>query len=325
MTEPAQSTHPTQPNPEVPQEILRAVTSRVIDGEDSAKVVLATILAGGHVLLEDVPGLGKTLMARSFAEVLGLTFRRIQFTPDLLPSDLTGATMYDQRTGEFTFHEGPVFTGLLLADEINRTPPKTQAALLEAMQERQVTTLGSVRALPDPFIVIATANPIENDGTFPLPEAQLDRFMTRIGLGYPSETSEARIVDQHLAGTSAAPLPALTDAAGLRSLRELARKVTVTPEIRDYALRLVRATREHKLVQLGASPRASIALVTVAQGLALVHGRDHVTPDDVRACAVSVLVHRLVLRPELWSTGASARRVVDEVIAGVPTPEGLTG
>ena len=316
---------PTQPNPEVPQEILRAITSRVIDGEDSAKVVLATILAGGHVLLEDVPGLGKTLMARSFAEVLGLTFRRIQFTPDLLPSDLTGATMYDQRTGEFTFHEGPVFTGLLLADEINRTPPKTQAALLEAMQERQVTTLGSARVLPDPFIVIATANPIENDGTFPLPEAQLDRFMTRIGLGYPSETSEARIVDQHLAGTSAAPLPALTDAAGLRSLRELARKVTVTPEIRDYALRLVRATREHKLVQLGASPRASIALVTVAQGLALVHGRDHVTPDDVRACAVSVLVHRLVLRPELWSTGASARRVVDEVIAGVPTPEGLTG
>ena len=325
MTEPAQSTHPTQPNPEVPQEILRAVTSRVIDGEESAKVVLATILAGGHVLLEDVPGLGKTLMARSFAEVLGLTFRRIQFTPDLLPSDLTGATMYDQRTGEFTFHEGPVFTGLLLADEINRTPPKTQAALLEAMQERQVTTLGSVRALPDPFIVIATANPIENDGTFPLPEAQLDRFMTRIGLGYPSETSEARIVDQHLAGTSAAHLPALTDAAELRALRELARNVTVTPEIRDYALRLVRATREHKLVQLGASPRASIALVTVAQGLALIHGRDHVTPDDVRACAVSVLVHRLVLRPELWSTGASARRVVDEVIAGVPTPEGLTG
>lgn len=316
---------PTQPNPEVPQEILRAITSRVIDGEDSAKVVLATILAGGHVLLEDVPGLGKTLMARSFAEVLGLTFRRIQFTPDLLPSDLTGATMYDQRTGEFTFHEGPVFTGLLLADEINRTPPKTQAALLEAMQERQVTTLGSVRALPDPFIVIATANPIENDGTFPLPEAQLDRFMTRIGLGYPSEASEARIVDQHLSGTSASPLPPLTDAAGLRSLRELARNVTVTPEIRDYALRLVRATREHKLVQLGASPRASIALITVAQGLALVHGRDHVTPDDVRACAVSVLVHRLVLRPELWSTGASARRVVDEVIAGVPTPEGLTG
>lgn len=313
----------TEPNPLVPQQILDAVCGRVVDGEDSARVVLATILAGGHVLLEDVPGLGKTLMARSFAEVLGLTFRRVQFTPDLLPSDLTGASMYDQRTGEFTFHEGPVFTGLLLADEINRTPPKTQAALLEAMQERQVTTLGAIRTLPDPFIVIATANPIENDGTFPLPEAQLDRFMTRIGLGYPSQASEALIIDHHLTGETSAPLAALTDAAGLLALRGLARAVTVSAEVRDYALRLVRATRDHKAVQLGASPRASIALVTVAQGLALIHGRGHATPDDIQACAASVLVHRLVLRPELWSTSASARRVVDEVIASVPTPEGL--
>ena len=299
---------------------------RVVVGQDAfLERILVAILAQGHLLIEGVPGLAKTLTVNTLAKTVSGSFKRIQFTPDLLPADLVGTRIFNPKTSEFSTVLGPVFANLLLADEINRTPPKTQAALLEAMQERQVTTLGSVRALPDPFIVIATANPIENDGTFPLPEAQLDRFMTRIGLGYPSETSEARIVDQHLAGTSAAPLPALTDAAGLRSLRELARKVTVTPEIRDYALRLVRATREHKLVQLGASPRASIALVTVAQGLALVHGRDHVTPDDVRACAVSVLVHRLVLRPELWSTGASARRVVDEVIAGVPTPEGLTG
>ncbi|XVX19684.1 AAA family ATPase [Actinomycetota bacterium] len=306
------------------QRILDEVEGRVIDSGETARIVLATILARGHVLLEDVPGLGKTLMARSFAELLGLTFHRVQFTPDLLPSDLTGATVFDQRSGEFVFHEGPVFTGLLLADEINRTPPKTQAALLEAMQERQVTTLGVVRALPDPFVVLATANPVENEGTFPLPEAQLDRFMVRVRLGYPGHESEGRIVDQHLAGIDSTPLDALTDAEGLLGLQGRARAVHVSDDVRDYAVRLVRATREHQSVQLGASPRASIALVTVAQGLALTSDRDHATPDDVRSAAPAVLAHRIVMRPELWASGATAAKVVDEVIGSVPTPEGLT-
>ena len=307
-------------------EILDEVGRVIVGKRDVLRLVLLGILAGGHVLLEDLPGLGKTVMARSFAAVLGLQFTRIQFTPDLLPADVTGASLYDQRTGEIVFRPGPVFTGLLLADEINRTPPKTQAALLEAMAEHQVTVDGQTRLLPQPFIVLATDNPIEYEGTYPLPEAQLDRFLLRTRLGYLPPDEEAAMLRQHLDQAGQAPaLRALTDAAGLLELRGSLGQVHVEDDVLGYVVRVLTATREHPQVTVGASPRGGIAVTGLARGQALLDGRDYVTPEDVKAVAVPALAHRLVLRPELWVRRITGEEIVTDLLAEVPTPPTRAG
>ncbi len=302
-------------------DILDEVGRVIVGKRDVLRLVLLGILAGGHVLLEDLPGLGKTVMARSFATVLGLQFTRIQFTPDLLPADVTGAPLYDQRTGELVFRPGPVFTGLLLADEINRTPPKTQAALLEAMAEQQVTVDGQTRPLPQPFVVLATDNPIEYEGTYPLPEAQLDRFLLRTRLGYLPPDEEAAMLRQQLErATAPVALRALTDAAGLLDLRGSLGQVHVGDDVLGYVVRLLAATREHPQVTVGASPRGGIAVTGLARGHALLDGRDYVTPEDVKAVAVPALAHRLVLRPELWVRRVTGEEIVTRLLAEVPTP-----
>ena len=302
-------------------EILDEVERVIVGKREVLRLVLLGILAGGHVLLEDLPGLGKTMMARSFADVLGLQFTRIQFTPDLLPADVTGAPLYDQRTGDIVFRPGPVFTNLLLADEINRTPPKTQAALLEAMAEQQVTVDGQSRPLPQPFIVLATDNPIEYEGTYPLPEAQLDRFLLRTRLGYLPPEGEAAMLRQRLeqAGRTT-PLRAVVDAQGLLELRESLHQVHIGDDVLSYVVRLLTATREHPKVAVGASPRGGIAVTDLARGHAAADGRDYVTPEDVKAVAVPALAHRLVLRPELWVRNITGEDIVADLLAEVPTP-----
>lgn len=302
-------------------EVLAEVDRVVVGKHDELALVLAGVLAGGHVLLEDLPGVGKTLAANALATALGLEFRRAQFTPDLLPSDLTGSSVFDQQRSRFEFRPGPVFTGLLLADEVNRTPPKTQAALLEAMQERQVSVDGETRALPVPFHVIATANPIEHEGTYPLPEAQLDRFLLRLSLGYPEEVQEWVIVEQQLHRRRAAGVRPVLDAAGLLSVQEAVEQVHVDPVLGGYAVAVVRATREHQSCLAGASPRGSLALVLAARAWALVQGRGFVTPSDVQHVAVPALAHRITLRPELWLGEVSAADIVAEVLGRVPVPD----
>jgi MoxR-like ATPase len=302
-------------------DVLDEVERAVVGKRSALTVILASILAGGHVLVEDLPGLGKTLAARSLATALGLDFARAQFTPDLLPSDLTGSFVYDQRAGEFVFRSGPVFTGLLLADEINRTPPKTQAALLEAMQECQVTIEGETFPLAAPFHVIATANPVEYEGTYPLPEAQLDRFLTRVSFGYPALGEEYDVVERRLERRQeAVDIRQVTDAPGLTRLQAVTEQVRVDPSVQRYAVDLATATRSHGDVLVGASPRGSLALVLVARGLAVLGGRDYVVPEDVKTLAHAVLDHRLTLRPELWMTEATNAGVVTAVLERVPTP-----
>ncbi len=304
--------------------ILDEVQRAIVGKREVLELVLLAVLADGHVLLEDVPGLGKTLMARSFATVLGLDFRRVQFTPDLLPSDVTGANLYNQRDAVFEFRAGPIFTNLLLADEINRTPPKTQAALLEAMAERQVTVEGQTSRLPAPFIVIATDNPIEYEGTYPLPEAQLDRFLLRTGLGYlPAEQEVALLARRIDRRTDAVDLRAVTSAAEVVAMRASVEEVYVAPDVLRYLVALVAATREHPSVSLGASPRGGLAMLGLARGRALLDGRDYVAPEDVKAVAVPALAHRLTLRPELWVRQISAEAIVAEVLDQVPTPATL--
>jgi MoxR-like ATPase len=302
-------------------EILDEVERVIVGKREVLRLVLLGILASGHVLLEDLPGLGKTMMARSFAHVLDLQFTRIQFTPDLLPADVTGAPLYDQRTGDIVFRPGPVFTNLLLADEINRTPPKTQAALLEAMAEQQVTVDGQSRPLPQPFIVLATDNPIEYEGTYPLPEAQLDRFLLRTRLGYLPPEGEAAMLRQRLEQAGQVPgLRAVVDAQGLLELRESLHQVHVGDDVLSYVVRLLTATREHPKVAVGASPRGGIAVTDLARGHAVADGRDYVTPEDVKAVAVPALAHRLVLRPELWVRNITGEDIVAGLLAEVPTP-----
>jgi MoxR-like ATPase len=306
--------------------VLEQVERAVVGKREALTLVLAAILAKGHVLLEDFPGLGKTLAARSFAQALGLDFARAQFTPDLLPADLTGSFLYDQRRGEFEFRRGPLFTGLLLADEINRTPPKTQSALLEAMQEHQVTVEGETFALPDPFHVLATANPIEYEGTYPLPEAQLDRFLLRVSFGYPTSNEEYDVLQRRLERRrEEIVLDPVTDAAGLRGLQAATETIQVDESVGRYCVALATATREHPDVLTGSSPRGSLGLVLTARGFALLRGRDYVIPEDVKVVARSVLAHRITVRPELWMTEVSGRRVVDEVLKSVPTPATLEG
>jgi MoxR-like ATPase len=283
--------------------------------------VLLGFLANGHVLIEDFPGLAKTLIARSFAQVCDMDFSRIQFTPDLMPSDVTGSSVYNQRTTEFEFRPGPIFTNLLLGDEINRAPPKTQAALLEAMQERQVTIEGRTNILERPFLVIATQNPIEYEGTYPLPEAQLDRFLLRIGIGYPSRDDEWMLLEQRLArAEDDVRLERVTDRAGLVQLQDAIEQVHISPAVGYYIVDLVASTRASQRVQVGASPRGSLALLKLSRCKAALQGRDFVTPEDVKAVAVPALSHRLMLRPELWVQRVQPEDVVRESLDAVPTP-----
>jgi MoxR-like ATPase len=303
------------------RQILDEVDVAVVGKRPALTIVLSGLLAGGHVLLEDFPGLGKTLAARSFAQALGLRFTRAQFTPDLLPADLTGSFVYDQRTAEFVFRPGPLFTGLLLADEINRTPPKTQAALLEAMQERQVTVEGQTFPLDAPFHVLATANPVEYEGTYPLPEAQLDRFMMRIGFGYPTADEEwdvlHRRMDRH---REEQQLRQIVDAATMLAMQAVIETVTVDESIGRYCVALATATRAHPDVLMGSSPRGSLSLMLAARAHAVIAGRDYVTPEDVKQLGVPVLAHRVTVKPELWMSRATGASVVDEVLGAVAAP-----
>jgi MoxR-like ATPase len=304
--------------------VVDEVEKAIVGKREALLQVLAAVLAKGHVLLEDFPGLGKTLAARSFARALGIEFTRAQFTPDLLPADLTGSFVYDQRRGEFVFRRGPLFTGLLLADEINRTPPKTQAALLEAMQEHQVTVEGETFPLAAPFHVLATANPIEYEGTFPLPEAQLDRFLLRVAFGYPSPGEEYDVLARRMQRRQEeVDLEPVTDGPGLLGMQAAVETVTVDESVGRYCVDLAVATRQHPDVLTGASPRGSLGLVLVARSFALLRGRDYVVPEDVKAIARSVLAHRITVKPELWMTQASGRRVVDAVLGSVATPSTL--
>ena len=302
--------------------VLDAVDTVLVGKRDQMTLVLAGVLAGGHVLLEDLPGLGKTLAARSLAQALGLEFTRAQFTPDLLPADLTGSYIFDQNRGEFSFREGPIFTGLLLADEINRTPPKTQSALLEAMQERQVTVEGHTFVLPRPFHVLATANPIEHEGTYPLPEAQLDRFLLRLAFGYPSLDEEWDVLARRMGRRrEEVTVEPVLDPAGLLAVQECVENVHVAESVGRYAIDLVRATREHQDTMVGASPRGSLALLVCSRALALIEGRDFVIPEDVKRLAVPALGHRIVIRPELWLNNVAPETIVEAVLEHVPVPD----
>jgi MoxR-like ATPase len=301
--------------------ILDEVERAVVGKRDALELVLMGILADGHVLLEDYPGLAKTLIARSFAQTCQMDFSRIQFTPDLMPADVTGSAIYDQRSGDFEFRPGPIFTNLLLADEINRAPPKTQAALLEAMQERQVTVDGETRQLARPFLVLATQNPIEYEGTYPLPEAQLDRFVLRAAVGYPSRDDEAAVLERRLErGSDDVTLEPVVDRETLLRMQRAIEAVHVSEPLRLYIVDLVRATRESPRVQVGSSPRGSLALLKLGRCRAALSGRDFVTPDDVKAVAVAALAHRLSLRPELWVQQIRGESVVRELLESVPTP-----
>ncbi|AHH95922.1 putative protein yeaC [Kutzneria albida DSM 43870] len=301
--------------------VLTAVGEVVVGRRRTLRLAVAAVLAGGHVLLEDVPGLGKTLMARSLAQALGLEFRRLQCTPDLLPADVTGSFLYDPAGREFTFRHGPVFAGLLLADEINRTPPKTQSALLEAMQERQVTVEGRTFPLPRPFHVLATANPVEYEGTYPLPEAQLDRFLLRLDVGYPPAAEELEVLRRRLSRQrEETEIAAVVDAAQLARLQAGVEQVRVDEDVLRYCVDLVAATRQHPAVEIGASPRGSLALTLVSRALAVLDGRDFVVPEDVKECAVAGLAHRLTLRPETWTSGTTGVDVVTELLDKVPGP-----
>jgi MoxR-like ATPase len=301
--------------------VLDEVERAVVGKRDALELVLLGLLADGHVLLDDFPGLAKTLIARSFAQVVSLRFARVQFTPDLMPSDVTGSSIYNQRLGDFEFRPGPVFANLLLGDEINRSPPKTQAALLEAMQERQVTIDGVTRPLERPFLVVATQNPIEYEGTYPLPEAQLDRFLLRLSVGYPSPEAEWAMLARRLERTGdEVQLSQVATPADLLAMQRAVEDVHVAESVGRYIVELVGATRSSPRVQVGASPRGTLALLKLARAKAAMAGRDFVTPEDVKAVAVPALAHRLILRPELWVRRVRTEDVVAELLEQVPTP-----
>ncbi|PYI50631.1 AAA family ATPase [Paenibacillus flagellatus] len=302
------------------ERIVYHVEKAIVGKRESIESAVVAFLCGGHILLEDVPGVGKTMLVRALAKTVGASFKRIQCTPDLLPSDVTGVSIYNQKTGQFEFRPGPVMANVVLADEMNRASPKTQSALLEAMEEKQLTVDGETYRLPEPFVLLATQNPIEHEGTFPLPEAQLDRFLLKIRLGYPEETHEVdmlgRLQDRH-------PLDEVKTVL-LReewaSLQRDVRQVHVEDTLKQYIVRLLSATRAHPDVALGASPRASFALMRVAQAKAYCAGRGYVVPDDIKSMAVQTIAHRLVLHPDARYTGKTAEAVVKQLIASVPVP-----
>jgi MoxR-like ATPase len=303
------------------ERMLSEVERAVIGKRDALKLILFGLLADGHVLLEDVPGLAKTLVARSFAQVSSLSFSRIQFTPDLMPADITGGSVYDQRRGDFDFRPGPIFGNLILGDEINRAPPKTQAALLEAMQERQVTIEGTTHRLERPFLVLATQNPIEYEGTYPLPEAQLDRFLIRLGIGYPTRDDEREMLSVRGARKQdEVELDAIVDAPTLVAMQRAIEDVHIDESVTGYIVDVVAATRNSSRIEMGASPRGSLALYKLSRCRAAFEGRDYVIPDDVKAVAVPALAHRLMLRPELWVQRVLPEQVVAELLETVPTP-----
>jgi MoxR-like ATPase len=300
---------------------------RVVVGKRSAlTLILTTVLAHGHVLIEDLPGLGKTLIARSFAAAVGLGFTRVQFTPDLLPADLLGSTVYDMQSGRFEFRPGPIFTNLLLADEINRTPPKTQAALLEAMAEGQVSIDGETHPLPNPFIVLATDNPIEYEGTYPLPEAQLDRFAVRLEIRYLSERDETAMLRRRLDRGSTEPrVNQVVDGHDLLAMRESVEQVSVHEDVLHYVVSLAAATRHHPQVAVGISPRAELDLVQLARSRALLLGRDYVIPEDIKALAVPAVAHRITLRPEMWVRKIQGSDIIEELLRRLPVPRTQSG
>lgn len=300
---------------------LRENVQKVIVGKDEAiNLALAAVLCEGHILLEDVPGIGKTTLARALAVSLGASFRRIQFTPDVLPSDVTGLNWFNQKKQEFEYRPGPIMSQVVLADEINRATPRTQSALLEAMQERQVTIDGHTYPLPRPFLVLATQNPVELEGTFPLPEAQVDRFLLRIAIGYPSEAEENQILERFRLSDPLPELKAVTNAEELARMQEQRRLVRVEDSLRNYIVRVARATRKHSEIELGASPRATLALFTTAQAWAAIQGRDYIIPDDVKLLAPHVLTHRMMISPQAQLRGRKAEEVVAGVVDTVPVP-----
>jgi len=305
--------------------VIDRVSLAVVGVRYELELVLAGILAGGHVLLEDMPGLGKTLAARSFAQALGIGFQRLQFTPDLLPADVTGSYVFNQRDFVFEFIPGPIFTNLLLADEINRTPPRTQSALLEAMQERQVTVEGKTSRLDAPFHVLATANPIEYEGTYQLPEAQLDRFLLRVSFGYPDHDDETEILSRRISRRhEEQTLDPVMDAKGLLAMQAAIETIEVEHDVLDYIVTIVAATRSHSQVLVGASPRGALAIMLCARARAGMRGRDFVIPDDVKAVAPVALGHRMTLRSESYLHGATGEGVIQELLATVPVPPTMT-
>ena len=307
---------------ELTNRVIAEVEKAVVGKREVLEKIMAAILtAGGHVLLEDYPGLAKTLIANSFSTALGLDFKRIQFTPDLLPGDITGGYIYDRLAGTFVLRQGPLFANIILADEINRASPRTQSALLEAMQEYQVTLEGETMTLPQPFIVLATQNPIEYEGTFPLPEAQLDRFIMKISVGYPSPKEEQEILRRRRERRSdAMNLQAVTDANGLMSVREAVEDVYVDPDIETYIVNLITETRRHRKVTVGASPRGTLALLKLARAWAAMHSRSYVLPDDVKMFILPALTHRLILEPDLWTDRTAASDVLSDISRTVPVP-----
>ena len=304
----------------VAERIIRNVEKVIIGKERELRLAVTALMCSGHMLIEDVPGVGKTMLARAIAASTGLTFKRIQFTPDLLPSDVTGVSIYNQKTGDFEFRPGPIIAQMVLADEVNRATPKTQSALLEAMEERQVTAEGVTHKLPQPFMVMATQNPIEYEGTFPLPEAQLDRFLIRIQLGYPSPTDEVLVLDAQQESHPVDRIQQVTNAQEVIQLQQAVKETYVDPLIKGYIVALANATREHEAVYLGASPRGSLALFRTAQAKALLEGRDFVTPDDVKELALVTLGHRVILSPGAKVKGVTTADVVAACLSRVPVP-----
>lgn len=295
--------------------------SRVIVGKDFAmELLLVGLLAEGHILIEDIPGLGKTLIAKSLAKSIGASFKRVQFTPDLLPADITGFNVFDQRSGQFVFQQGPVMTNVLLADEINRTIPRTQSSLLESMEEHQVTVDGKTHTLPHPFFVMATQNPIELEGTFPLPEAQLDRFLLRIRLGYPDQSEEISILQRFQEEDPLQALSSVATPAEISQLQKARRKIHVSEAVKEYITSVVGATRINPLLRLGSSPRGSLGLMRSGQALAALKGREYVLPDDIKLLAVPVLAHRLILKEEERLRGTSQEEVVNQILNQTSVP-----
>jgi MoxR-like ATPase len=304
----------------VSQRILENIQKVMVGKDEVIELLMVGVLCEGHILLEDVPGTGKTTLARALAASLGCSFRRIQFTPDLLPSDVTGLSWFNQKAQEFEFRPGPIMSQIVLADEINRATPRTQSALLEAMQERQVTADGVTRALERPFMVLATQNPIELEGTFPLPEAQIDRFLMRINIGYPDLEEENAILERFRLSDPLPNLQPVTTPAEILALQQARREIHVEETIRDYIVRISRATRENHDIQLGASPRATLALYQCAQAWAAVHGREYVLPDDIKHVAPYVLCHRLMISPQSQLRGRTAHQLITDIVTTVPVP-----